>query len=384
MRYIVTVVALLALIGGLAAIKYKQIASLISMGHAMQKAGPPPEAVGTAVARADTWQLTLDAVGNVAAARGVTVSNDAPGIVSAIHFESGKVVHEGDVLVELDTNVERSQLAALESRRDLAQINAQRTRALVATDSVARTQQDTDDSVVKTSRSDLDALRAQISRKVVRAPFSGKLGIRLVNLGQYLTSGTPIASLESTDSVFVDFSLPQQRLASVALGMPVRVVIDGNDLAASDGAIEAIDPSVDPVTRSIKLRASVPNGSNALLPGMFASVSVLLPDKVDVVMVPAPAIVHAAFGDSLFVVENRPDDPGHPVKAADGSPAKVARQQFVKLGDTRGDFVSVANGLAVGQEVVTAGAFKLHNGAPIAIDNTVEAKAEILPHPENR
>jgi membrane fusion protein (multidrug efflux system) len=384
MRYIITIVALLAVISGLAAIKYKQISSLISMGHAMQKAGPPPEAVGTAVARADSWQITFDAVGNVAAARGVTVSNDAPGIVSAIHFESGKVVREGDILVELDTNVERSQLAALEARRDLAQINAQRTQSLVATHSVARTQQDTDDSVVKTSRSDLDALRAQIARKVVRAPFSGKLGIRLVNLGQYLTSGTPIASLESTDAVFVDFSLPQQRLASVALGMPVRVVVDGNDLAASDGAIDAIDPSVDSVTRSIKLRASVPNGSKGLLPGMFARVSVLLPDKVDVVMVPAPAVVHAAFGDSLFIVENRADDEGHPLKAADGSPAKVARQQFVKLGDARGDFVAVANGLAVGQEVVTAGAFKLHNGSPIVIDNTVEAKAEIRPHPENR
>jgi membrane fusion protein (multidrug efflux system) len=384
MRYLLTIVGLLALVCGLAAIKYKQIASLISMGHAMEKAGPPPEAVGTAVAKADTWQVTIDAVGNVAATRGVTVSNDAPGIVSAIHFESGKVVHAGDILLELDTNVERSQLAAVEARRDLAQINYGRTRALVATNSLARTQQDTDDAVVKTSRSDLDALRAQIARKVVRAPFSGKLGIRQVNLGQYLNAGTPIASLESTDSVFVDFSLPQQRLKNVALGMPVRVVIDGSDPVPSDGAINAIDPSADPVTRSIKLRASLPNGNDVLLPGMFAKVSVLLPDKLEVVMVPAQAVVHAAFGDSLFVVENRKDDGGHSLKAADGSPAKMARQQFVKLGDTRGDFVSVTNGLAVGQEVVTAGAFKLHNGAPIAIDNTIEAKAEIAPHPENR
>src|SRR5262249_26042498 len=175
---IVAFVALLAVVGGLAAVKFKQISSLIAVGHAMERSGPPPEAVGTTPVRADTWQESLDAVGSVAAARGVTLSNDAPGIVSAIHFESGQIVHQGQVLVELDTNVERSQLAALEARRELAQINAGRTRALVEKDAIARSQLDNDDAVVKTSRGDLEALRAQISRKVVRAPFTGKLGIR--------------------------------------------------------------------------------------------------------------------------------------------------------------------------------------------------------------
>jgi membrane fusion protein (multidrug efflux system) len=384
MRYVIAVLGLLVLITGLAAVKYEQIASLISMGHAMQKAGPPPEAVGTTVAKADTWQETLDAVGNVVAARGVTVSNDAPGLVSAIHFESGKVVHEGDVLVELDSNVERSQLAAVEARRDLAQINFGRTRALVASNSLPQTQQDADDAVVKTSRSDLDALRAQIARKTVRAPFSGKLGIRQVNLGQYLNSGTAITSLETSDALYVDFSLPQQRLKQVELGMPVRLVVDGNDVSPSDGAIRAIDPSADPVTRSIKLRAALSKQDGTLLPGMFGRVSVVLPDKRDVVIVPANAVVHASFGDSVFVVEDRKDEAGHPMKGANGGPAKVARQQFVKVGDARGDFVAVAEGLSVGQSIVTAGAFKLRNGAPIAVDNAVEAKADISPHPENR
>jgi membrane fusion protein (multidrug efflux system) len=384
MRYVIAVLGLLVLITGLAAVKYEQIASLISMGHAMQKAGPPPEAVGTTVAKADTWQETLDAVGSVVAARGVTVSNDAPGLVSAIHFESGKVVHEGDVLVELDSNVERSQLAAVEARRDLAQINFGRTRALVASNSLPQTQQDADDAVVKTSRSDLDALRAQIARKTVRAPFSGKLGIRQVNLGQYLNSGTAITSLETSDALYVDFSLPQQRLKQVELGMPVRLVVDGNDVSPSDGAIRAIDPSADPVTRSIKLRAALSKQDGTLLPGMFGRVSVVLPDKRDVVIVPANAVVHASFGDSVFVVEDRKDEAGHPMKGANGGPAKVARQQFVKVGDARGDFVAVAEGLSVGQSIVTAGAFKLRNGAPIAVDNAVEAKADISPHPENR
>ncbi len=384
MRYVVAVLGLLAVVVGLAAVKYKQIASLISMGHAMEKAGPPPEAVSTAVARADTWQETLDAVGNVTAARGVTVSNDAPGIVSAIHFESGKVVHEGEILLELDSNVERSQVAAVEARRELAQINAGRTRALVVSNSLPRAQQDNDDAVVKTSGSDLELLRAQLARKTVRAPFSGRLGIRQVNLGQYLNSGTPIASLEATETVFVDFSLPQQRQESVALGMPVHVVIEGEDAPPADGAIRAIDPSIDSATRSIKLRASLPNHDEKLLPGMFARVSVILPTKRDVVIVPVQAIVHASFGDSLFVVEERKDESGNAVKAADGSPGKVARQQFVKVGETRGDFISVTAGVTTGQEIVAAGAFKLHNGAPITINNAVQAKAELTPHPENR
>ena len=378
MRYVLAVVALLAIVGGLAAVKYKQISGLISAGKAMEKAGPPPEPVSTSLARADTWQETLDAVGSVAAARGVTVSNDAPGVVSAIHFESGKLVHTGDVLVELDSNVERAQLASLEARKELAQINAGRTRALVATDSLPRAQQDTDDAVVKTSRSDLDVLRAQIARKTVRAPFTGKLGIRQVNLGQYLNPGTTLTSLEATDTVFVDFTLPQQLLRTVALGMPVHVVIEGEAATPVDGTIGAIDPSIDAVTRSIKLRASLPNKDEKLLPGMFAKVSVALPDKRDVVIVPVQGVVHASYGDSVYVVEDRRDDAGNPAAG------KVARQQFVKLGETRGDYVSVQKGITPGQEIVTAGAFKLHNGAAITVDNAVQAKADIAPHPENR
>lgn len=384
MRYVVVLLALLALVGGLAGVKYKQISSLIAVGHAMEKAGPPPEAIGTAIAKADSWQETLDAVGSVAPARGVTVANDAPGIVSAIHFESGKVVHEGEVLVELDSNVERSQLAALQARHELAQINAGRTRALVATDALPRAQQDSDDAVVKTSTGDLEALRAQISRKIVRAPFSGKLGIRLVNLGQYLNPGTALTSLEATDTVFVDFTLPQQRLKDVALGMPVHIVIEGEGTPPTDGVVKAIDPSLDASTRSIKLRASLPNKDAKLLPGMFARVSVVLPGMHDVIIVPVQSIVHASYGDSVFVVENRKDDAGNVVMGGDGTPMKIARQQFVKLAETRGDFVAVAQGVTAGQEIVTAGAFKLHNNAPVRVDNTVQAKADIAPHPDNR
>ena len=373
MRYLVVILGLLAVVGGLAAVKYEQISSLISAAHAAEKAGPPPEAVGSFVSTQDTWQESLEAVGSIAPARGVTLGNDAPGMVSAIHFESGDVVRQGQVLLELDSNVERSQLASVQARSELAQLNAGRTRALVASHSIARSQQDSDDSAVKTSRSDLDLLQAQIARKVVRAPFSGRLGIRQVNLGQYLNPGTAIATLEATETVFVDFTLPQQRLKEISLGMPVRIKIEGEADGAAEGTISAVDPSIDAVTRSIKLRASVPNADGKVLPGMFAKVSVLLPRTHEVVILPVSALVHASYGDSVFIVENRKDGLG-----------KAARQQFVKVGETRGDFVAVSQGLTAGQEVVTAGAFKLHNGAPVAVDNGVQSRAELSPHPENR
>ena len=383
MRIVVAILAVILVVGGLAAVKFKQISGLIAVGHAMEKSGPPPEAVGSAVVKDDTWQESLDAVGSVAAARGVTVSNDAPGVVSAIHFESGQMVHQGQILVELDSNVERAQLESAEARGELAQVNARRTRALVASQALAPAQQDNDDAVVKTSHSDLGLLRAQIARKVVRAPFTGKLGIRQVNLGQYLNPGTPVAVLETADSVYVDFTLPQQKLKAVALGMPVRIVIEGEGVAPTDGTVSAIDPTIDASTRSIKLRASLPNRDEKLLPGMFAQVSVILPNKHDVILVPANALVHASYGDSLFVIEDRKDEAGNLLKTATGAQAKVARQQFVKAGETRGDFVAIVNGVKPGQEVVTAGAFKLRNGAPIAVDNSVQSKAEIAPHPEN-
>jgi membrane fusion protein (multidrug efflux system) len=383
-RYLFALLGIAAILGGLGAVKYKQISSLIAMGKAMQASGPPPEAVATTAVRKDTWQATLEAVGSVAAAKGVTVSNDAPGIVSAIHFESGTTVRQGQVLVELDSNVERAQLASVLARQELAQVNAKRTRALVAADAIARSQQDNDDAVVRTSGSDLAQLQAQISRKVVRAPFSGKLGIRLINLGQYLNPGTAIAELAATETVFVDFTLPQEELKRLALGMPVRVVIEGEGTAPVDGSLAAIDPAIDATTRSIKLRASLPNGDAKLLPGMFARVSVVLPESRDVTILPASALVHASYGDSVFVVEDRKDEAGNPVTGPNGKPAKVARQQFVKVSETRGDFAAVTNGVTGGQEIVSAGAFKLRNGAPIAVKNDADQpKAELTPHPEN-
>jgi membrane fusion protein (multidrug efflux system) len=376
MRYFVAVLGLLLLIAGLAGIKAKQIGSLIAFGKEMQKAGPPPEAVNTAVSQEQTWEGTLRAVGSVAAVKGVEISNDAPGVVSRIAFESGAVVHQGQVLVQLDDRVERAQLASARARRELAELSAKRSRALAQSSAIAQSQLDGDESTLKTAAAESSQLEAQIERKIVRAPFSGRLGIRAVNLGQYLNPGTSLTVLEAIDSVYVDFSLPQQRLAVVRVGTPVRVNVEGAGDSVSEGIIAAIDPTIDATTRTIRARASLANQGERLRPGMFVNVTVVLPQTASLVAIPATAVIHASYGDSVFVVEDKKDDAGNVTK--------VARQQFVRLGESRGDFVSVVDGLSAGQEVVAAGAFKLRNGVPIAVNNQVKLDPKLAPHPENR
>ena len=376
MRYVIVILALVALVGGLVAIKGAQIGMLIGMGEAMKKAGPPPEVVGTTVATKQTWENTLSAVASVVTAKGVAVSNDAPGIVSRIHFESGDIVKQGDILVELDTSVERAQLASLHAKRDLADISQKRSKALASSGAVAQSQVDADESSFKSLSADAGALSAQISRKVVRAPFSGKLGLRQVNLGQYLAPGTSVTTLEAERSIFIDFALAQQDLPKLRLGMTVRALLAGSSKPLAEGTISAIDPNVDPMTRTIKVRASLPGVEDQLRPGMFVSVQVVMPETTEVVAVPQTAIVHASYGDSVFVGEDKP--------GPDGKPRKVAQQQFVKLGTMRGDFVSVIDGLQADQEVVTAGAFKLRNGIPLKVNNLGAVQPSLDPHPENR
>jgi membrane fusion protein (multidrug efflux system) len=374
MRYAIAILGLLVLVATLAGVKGAQISSLMAFGKEAAKAGPPPEAVSTAQSQEQAWEGRLDAVGSVAADKGVTVSNEAAGVVTAIHFESGQVVEQGRLLVELDTSVERAQLASARARRSLAAVSLERSRALVKSGSLAKADLDADQSAFDTATADANALSAQIGRKSVRAPFSGRLGIRAVNLGQYLAPGTPVTVLESTESVFVDFTLPQQELPRLETGFPIHVTLASGD--AFDGNIRAIDPSVDVATRSVKVRASVPNQQHHLRPGMFVNVSVVLPQRAKVVVVPQTALVHAPYGDSVFIVEED--------KNAGGKPTKIVRQQFVRTGEPRGDFVTIAEGVQPGQEVVTAGAFKLRNGARVIVTKDVKPAPDLTPHPPNR
>src|SRR5262249_28166306 len=251
-RYLLAVVGVLAIIAGLAGIKFKQISTLISFGEAMAKSGPPPEIVGTAVSTQQDWQGTLSAVGSLSPARGVTVGNEVAGTVTAIRFESGQMVKQGQVLVELDTSVERAQLNSAIARRELAVTNAPRSRALIEKSAIARAQFDRDESALRGSQADVGALQAQIERKTVRAAFAGRLGIRHVNLGQYLSPGTPITELQAIDQTYVDFTLPQADLPDVAVGQAVRTTIEGGGDPV-DGKIAAIDPTLANATRTIKV-----------------------------------------------------------------------------------------------------------------------------------
>ncbi|MDB4980088.1 MAG: putative Co/Zn/Cd efflux system rane fusion protein [Myxococcales bacterium] len=404
MRIVTAVGISVVVIGALAGTKFAQISSLIRFGKAAQAAGPPPQAVGTSVAKGAEWESLLESVGSVAAGRGVTISNEVPGVVRAIRFDSGAKVRPGQVLVELDASVERAQLTSLQARRDLATSSASRTRKLEAGGASTKAQLDTDEAQLKSVSADAQALGAQIEKKTIRAPFGGKLGIRSINLGQYLNPGTAITVLESLDAVYIDFTVPQQEVARVPVGTAVRITLPGTQPPRTlAGKIAAIDPNVDPLTRAVKLRASVDdvpapgpadpaNADRAnnkdktgeLRPGMFVNVSVVLPNRASVVFVPATAVMSAPYGNSVYVVEDRKDDAGHPVSGPGGKPAKVVRQQFVRLGITRGDFVAIDDGVSAGQEVVMLGAFKLRNGAPVFVNNEVQLSPSQTPNPPNR
>jgi membrane fusion protein (multidrug efflux system) len=383
MRYLIAFSGLLLLLASVAGIKVAQISTLIGAGRQAQRLGPPPEVVSTATAEEQTWEGTITAVATVAATKGVAISNEAPGVISRLHFESGASVRRGQVLVELDTDVERAQLASIRARQKLAALSLERSRMLVDAGAIAPAQLDADQSSFGSLTADAKALQAQIDRKVVRAPFNGRLGIRAVNLGQFLAPGTPVTVLESAESLYVDFTLPQQYLGQITLGALVRA-LDAGEKPLAEGPITAIDPAVDAVTRTFKVRASIPNQEGRLRSGMFVSARAVLPDRIKVVAIPVTAVIHAAYGDSVFCVEDRPGPTGVAPIGPDGKPSRVARQQFVKLGETRGDFVSVLDGLRPGQVVVTAGAFKLHNGGPVVVKHDVELRPELAPHPANR
>lgn len=378
MRYLLSILGLVVVIGGLSAVKFSQISKLIGFGDAMKAAGPPPETVATSSVRKQSWNDGIEAIASVVAARGVTLSNDAPGIVSRLSFDSGTTVKQGQVLVELDSSVERAQLASLRAKSQLATITLARSRTLVESGTISKATLEADEANYQGLLADEKALSAQIARKVVRAPFSGKLGLRAVNLGQYLSPGTPITVLESERTTYIDFTVPQSKLGELALKMPVVAYDQDSKIPIARGLITAIEPNVDSITRNLKVRASVEDEKQPLLPGMFLKVQVEKPNLREVTTVPATAIVHASYGDSVFCVEAAKTD-------LDKAPQRqIARQKFVKVGESRGDYVAILDGVSAGEEVVTLGAFKLRNGVPVVINNDVRLEPELLPRPDNR
>ena len=370
-RMLLMLVVAVAMIAGLGYFKLRQVQAAIKGASYT----PPPEAITTVIAKQTTWPSTLDVVGTVAAVHGVTVSADLPGTVDKIHFESGQFVQQGQILVELDTRQERAQLASMEAQQELARVQYARSQKLVTEGVISRVDYDKAIADQKQSEANTAEIKAAIDRKTIRAPFSGVLGIRQANLGQYLAAGSPIVSLQSLHPIYVNFSVPQQDMPHVKIGQTVRVTAD--DLAGMTftGRVNALDSVVDQATRNVQIQATLANPQGKLRAGMFTNVQVGVGASSTVFPLPASAISYAPFGDSVYIVSD--------MKGPEGQTYRGVRQQFVKVQGSRGDQVGVISGLHVGEEVVTSGVFKLRNGAPVAVNNKVQPGNNPAPKPED-
>jgi len=370
-RIIITLIGIIVLIGGLAGIKSLQIRRMIAHGDSFV---PPPEVVTTAMAKTDSWESFLTAVGSLEAVQGVLVTAELTGKVVHIAFVPGTMVKAGDLLVQQDTSVESAQLRAAEAQVALAKTNFGRTKKLVANKIVSQSDFDNADAQFKEAVAQADNIRAVIGKKTIRAPFSGRLGIRQVNLGQTLNEGDEIVSLQSLDPIYVNFLLPQQRLAQVHPGLTIRLTIDAFPAQVISGKITAINPHVDAATRNIRIQATVKNPAELLRPGMYVNISVVFQDRIEVLAIPATSVLYAPYGDSVFVVEEKKND-------ANESSGLVLNQKFVRLGEKRGDYVSIISGLKQGETVVSTGVFKLRNGQAVVIDNTLSPDFKQMPKP---
>lgn len=359
--------------GGLAGIKYLQIKTMMAAGSEFKM---PPTTVNTAVATRDSWTASLRSVGSLSAVQGVTVAAELSGKVTRIAFTAGSNVAAGNLLVQQDISSEQAQLPGAEAQVELTRLNLERIRDLLAKKYISQAEFDAAEASYRQARAEVERIRAEIAKKTIRAPFSGHLGIRLVNLGQILNPGQEIVSLQALDPLFVEFLLPQQQLAEVKTGMPVR--LSGDAVSGPvEGTITAINPNIDEATRNVRLQATVANQEQQLRPGMFVNVEVLLPGDHEVVTLPATAVLYAPYGDSVFVVEEKTAEES-------GDKSLVLRQQFVRLGEKRGDYVAVLSGIEHDDQVVSSGVFKLRNGIPVVIDNSHAPEFEKVPKPENR
>jgi membrane fusion protein (multidrug efflux system) len=372
-KILLTLAGLLLVTGALASLKIWQFQTMDDAGA---NSAPPPATVTTAVVQQDSWQPTLNAVGSVVAVQGVTVSAEVAGMVKRIAFDSGATVRAGELLVELDDAVEQAQLRSAIASAELAQLNLKRVRDLRPRNMVSQSDVDSAEAQAKQADAQVDNIRAVIAKKSIRAPFAGRLGIRQINLGQFLDSGAAIVTLQTLDPIYVDFALPQQHFSQLRAGMAVRVTTDAAPNQTFAGKLSVISPEVDALTRTIRLRAALTNPGGRLQPGMYANVAAVLPAQEQVLMIPATAVLYAPYGDSVFVVEEQPDE-------TTGVSSQTLVQKFVQLGASRGDFIIVNSGLTAGETVVSTGVFKLRNGMKAVVNNQLAPNFQLAPKPAN-
>ncbi len=363
------IVLVVLVLGG---IKASQIGAMIAAGESFV---PPAQAVTTAEVRQVSWKPELTAVGSMVAVQGVTVANEVPGTITEIAFKSGQAVEKGDLLVRLDTSIERAQLASAVASAKLADVDYQRRKNLPPAGAVSAADIDAAAAQATQAAADVANVRAVISRKTIRAPFAGRVGIRRVDLGQVLQPGTPIVSLQSSDPIYVDFSLPQQALSLIEPGHAATISSDAFPDTSWEGTVEVVDAEVDTGTRNFDVRAVLENPEGKLRTGMFVNVTVVQPEARELLAIPASSVLFAPYGDSVYLIKER--------ETESGEKERVAEQAFVRLGERRGDLVAVSSGLQAGDLVVSTGAFKLQSGMQVTLRNDLAPEVNADPNPPN-
>jgi membrane fusion protein (multidrug efflux system) len=371
MKTFLSILAVVVIIAGIIAVKAYQIVTLVHSKTPLQV-----EAVSTSDATPETWQETLTSVGSLTAVQGVTVAAELDGKIAEVDFTAGASVAAGDVLVRQDTTSEEAQLRAAEASDELASVNLKRTKELLDKATVSQAQFDADSATQKQTAASADNIRATIAKKTIKAPFSGKLGIRLVNLGQNLKAGDSIVSLQALNPIYVDFYLPQDQLAQLKTGL--KVLLSGDAVAGKPvvGTVTAISPDVDASTRNVRVEATVDNPASLLHPGEYVDVAVQLPITDKVLTIPATSVLYAPYGDTVYVVDTKADPDT-------GEKKQVVRQQIVRLGVRRGDFVAVTSGLKAGDTIVTSGVFRLRPGSAVKVNNAYSPDAQLAPTPSD-
>jgi len=368
----IMILGVVLLVAGIGFVVFRNIMQQIAQGSAPQ----PPVVVTAMKAVTQEWQPQLNAVGTLRGLRGVDVTTEIAGLVREIRFKSGDEVKADAVLIQLNADSDLAQLASLKAAADLAQVTLTRDRAQLAAEAISQAQVDSDEADLKSKRAQAASQQATVDKKTIRAPFSGRLGITLVNPGQYLNPGDKVVTLQTIDPIYIDFNLPQQQISGVALGQTVTVLSDAYLGQTFGGKVTAIDAKIDTTTRNVQIEATVANPKKLLLPGMFARAAVDSGEKKSYLTLPQTAITYNPYGATVFVTADKKD--------AKGNPQLQAQQVFITPGPTRGDQVAILKGVSEGATVVTSGQLKLKNGTPLRIDNTVQPLNDQSPTPQER
>ncbi len=368
-----TVIGVVLLFVIIAGIKGFQFATMMKAGKAMV---PPPTTVTSAKVQKGNWVPMLHAVGSISPVQGATIGAELAGMVTKVNFESGTPVKQGDMLIEIDASSEQAQLRSAQADAELAKGDRERAQDLANRRVISKSELDSASAKYAQKKAAVDNMQSIIDKKLIRAPFDGIAGIREVNVGQMVPVGQKLVTLQALDKVYVDFSLPQQDLGDVKVGLPVKVTTDAIKGREFEGKMTAVNSAVDTATRSVSLQAAMDNSDHALRAGMFARISVILPETNPTLFIPATSVLYAPFGNSVYVIEKKHDE-------KTGKDALILRQQFIRTGETRGDFVAVTDGLKEGDEIASTGVFKLRNGADVVVDNKLAPDASLSPTPAN-